>query len=164
MRHTDSRKNIAVILHNIRSVHNVGSVFRTADAAAVSEILLSGYTPAPLDAFLRKRADLAKVSLGAEDWIPWKKVPTLSYAIDSLHARGFVVAGIEQDKKASSLFTWRAPEHSPIALVLGNEVRGISSQGLKLCDVILEIPMYGKKESLNVSVAAGIALFELRRA
>jgi len=166
-----------LILHNIRSVYNVGSIFRTADAAGVSKIILSGYTPLPHDRFGLPRKDFAKVSLGAEKTISWEHVKTFAAAVKKVKKENYLVVAVEQDKKSVSLFDfhrlWRGPAKSggkppfdktqgkpkPVALVLGNEVRGLSKQSLSLCDAIVEIPMRGKKESLNVSVAAGIAMF-----
>ncbi len=150
-----------LVLHNIRSVHNVGSIFRTADAAGVSKIFLSGYTPLPVDRFGLPRKDFAKVSLGAEHTIPWEQTKTFAQAIKKLKKENCFVVAVEQDKKSVSVFQYKAPANRPVALVLGNEVRGLSKSALKLCDAIVEIPMHGKKESLNVSVAAGIALFTL---
>ena len=150
-----------LILHNIRSVHNVGSIFRTSDAAGVNEILLSGYTPTPLDRFNQPRKDFAKVSLGAEKTVPWKYVRTLGPTLKKLQKENYLLAAIEQDEKSTPLFGWHPPSDRPLAVLVGNEVRGISKPLLKKCDVILEIPMCGKKESLNVSVTAGIALFSL---
>jgi tRNA G18 (ribose-2'-O)-methylase SpoU len=150
-----------LILHNIRSVYNVGSIFRTADAAGVTKILLTGYTPLPNDRFGLPRKDLAKVALGAQLSIPWEQCKTFPAAVKKLRKGGFYIVAVEQDKKSLPLFNFKAPKNKPLALVLGNEVRGLSSQALSLCDAIAEIPMRGKKESLNVSVAAGIAIFEL---
>jgi 23S rRNA (guanosine2251-2'-O)-methyltransferase len=155
---------VLIILHNIRSVYNVGSIFRTADASGVAEIILSGYTPTPLDRFDRPRNDFAKVSLGAEKTVPWRYVKTLSQTLAKLKKETYFLAALEQDKSSQNLFTFILPKntsHEKLALVVGNEVRGISKSILKKCDVILEIPMRGKKESLNVSVATGIALFAL---
>ncbi|HEV8677376.1 MAG TPA: TrmH family RNA methyltransferase [Candidatus Paceibacterota bacterium] len=150
-----------LILHNIRSVHNVGSIFRTADGAGISRIILSGYTPAPLDRFNLPRKDFAKVSLGVEKTIPWVQTKTFGAAVKLLKKENYFIAAIEQDKNSTPLFDFTPPKNRPLALVLGNEVRGISPSSLKLCDAILEIPMRGKKESLNVSVTAGIAMFSL---
>lgn len=147
-----------LILLNIRSTHNVGSIFRTADAAGVSHIYLVGYTPSPLDQFGRKRKDICKVSLGAEDTIKWSSHKTLSPLITKLKKEGRQLIGLEQHP-SSKKYTQIAS--SKCALVLGNEVDGIDTKSIALCDTIMEIPMHGKKESLNVSVAAGIALFEL---
>ncbi|HVV38767.1 MAG TPA: RNA methyltransferase [Candidatus Paceibacterota bacterium] len=153
----------ALILHNIRSVHNVGSIFRTADAAGVSKIILSGYTPTPLDRFNLPRKDFSKVSLGAEKTIPWSQTKTLAAAIKQLKKENYFIAAVEQAKNSTPLFDFKKPKDKPVALVLGNEVRGISKQGLNMCDAILEIPMHGKKESLNVAVTAGVAMFTLLR-
>ena len=150
-----------LILHNIRSVHNVGSIFRTSDAAGVGEIILSGYTPTPLDRFNQPRKDFAKVSLGAERTVPWKYVKTLGATLKKLQKENYLLVAVEQDERSTPLFNWRPPSDHPLAVLVGNEVRGISKPLLKKCDVILEIPMRGKKESLNVSVTAGIALFVL---
>ena len=152
-----------LVLHNIRSVYNVGSIFRTADAGGVSQIILSGYTPAPLDRFNIPRKDLAKVSLGAEKTVPWTQIKSLPTAIKHLKHEGCMIVAVEQDKRATSLFDFRPPKNKKLALVLGNEVRGLSKTSLKLVDAIVEIPMHGKKESLNVSVAAGVVVFMLAR-
>ncbi len=153
----------ALILHNIRSVYNVGSIFRTADAMGVSKIILSGYTPLPVDRFGLPRKDFAKVSLGAEQTVRWEQTKTFAQAIKKLKKENYFVVAVEQDKKSVSLFDFKTPKNIPVALVLGNEVKGLSPSALKLCDKIVEIPMKGKKESLNVSVAAGIAMFTLLR-
>ena len=150
-----------LILHNIRSVHNVGSIFRTGDAAGVERIILSGYTPTPVDRFGRERGDFIKVSLGAEKTVPWTHTKTLAPTLTKLKKDGFVVAAIEQDPSSTSLFDWKPEDHVKLALIVGNEVLGMSKPLLKKCDVILEIPMHGKKESLNVSVTAGVALFTI---
>ncbi len=152
-----------VILHNIRSVYNVGSIFRTADAAGVEKIFLCGYTPAPIDRFGRERSDFTKVSLGAEKSVPWEHRKTLAPILTKLKQENYVVLAIEQSKHSISLFDYTLPKNKPVALILGNEVRGLSQASLKHADQILEIPMHGSKESLNVSVAAGIALFTLLR-
>lgn len=155
------KKEAVVILHNVRSVHNVGSIFRTADAAGVSKIYLTGYTPTPLDRFGRKRKDLVKTALGAEDSMPWEQAKSPQVLIKRLRAKGFLIVAIEQApsaidyKKLRRSANWRIPA----ALLFGNEVRGLSPSLLKHCDAVAEIPMSGRKESLNVSVAAGIVLF-----
>ncbi|MEI7719679.1 MAG: TrmH family RNA methyltransferase [bacterium] len=150
-----------LILHNIRSVHNVGSIFRTADAAGVSRIILSGYTPTPLDRFGRERSDFAKVSLGAEKTVAWTQVKTLGATLTKLKKEHCCVVAIEQDKRSVPLFGFTPHKEQELVVIVGNEVRGISKPLLKKCDAILEIPMHGTKESLNVSVTAGIALFVL---
>lgn len=154
------------ILHNIRSMHNVGSIFRTADAAGVDKIYLCGVTPAPIDKFGRKRRQIAKVSLGAEDYIPWKQIKSTTRLLDKLKKDGHLILAIEQSKKSISYFRLSFPRSAAgksrkIVLVLGNEIRGLPSFVLNRADKILEIPMKGKKESLNVAVAFGIVAFHL---
>lgn len=147
-----------LILHNIRSVHNVGSIFRTADAAGVSKIFLTGYTPTPIDRFNRPRKDFIKVSLGAENLL-WEKILKIEKCIDMLKKEGVQVVALEQDEQAIDYRKIR-PKF-PLALLVGNEVGGIPKSILKKIDKIIEIPMRGTKESLNVSVATGIALFSI---
>lgn len=148
------------ILHNIRSVHNVGSIFRTADAAGVSKIYLTGYTPTPLDRFGRARRDFSKVSLGAEKTILWEKEEDLTRLIGRLKEKRFFIIAVEQSSRAVDYKTIALPEKA--AIIFGNETEGISKNILDAVDVIAEIPMRGEKESLNVSVSAGIALFRMK--
>lgn len=152
---------ITVILHNIRSMHNVGSIFRTADAAGVKKIYLCGITPSPKDEFGLWRSQISKVSLGAEKYIEWGKINSTTRLIERLKKENYFVIAIEQSKQAMPYCRFKYPDKK-IALVLGNEVRGLSPQILSLADQIVEIPMYGKKESLNVSVAFGIVVYHLR--
>jgi tRNA G18 (ribose-2'-O)-methylase SpoU len=156
-----------LLLHDIRSVHNVGSIFRTADAFGVSKIYLSGYTPAPLDRFGRMRSDLAKVALGAEKNVPWEalgnELKTVVNFVKKIKKDGVQIVALEQDPRAiSPKDAMSIISESSFLLILGREVEGIDSIFLDLADSIVEIPMSGKKESLNVSVAAGIALFALK--
>ena len=148
-------KNYVVLL-NIRSIHNVGSIFRTADCLGVSDILLVGYTPAPVDKFGRMRKDFGKVSLGAEKTISWKQFPKISQAFKLLRSEGVQIIAVEQAPDAKDYR--KIKPHHPAAFIFGTEVSGIPKRILKQCDVVAEIPMRGEKESLNVSVAAGIAL------
>ncbi|MDB5237983.1 MAG: tRNA/rRNA methyltransferase SpoU [Candidatus Kaiserbacteria bacterium] len=150
----------AVLLHNIRSAHNVGSIFRTADAAGVARIYLSGYTPIPVDRFGRPQKDIAKTALGAEHSVAWEYQATPAGLIKRLKDAGWTVVGVEQDERAQDYRTFAVK--GPTLFVLGNEVKGISKSLRDQCDVLLEIPMHGTKESLNVSVAAGIILFAAR--
>jgi len=150
-------KESVVVLDSIRSVHNVGSIFRTADALGVSKIFLCGCTPTPTDRFGRERKDLAKTALGAEKNIKWVYVKDILSALVVLRKEGFEIIAIEQDKKSEDCRKIKTKQK--IALVLGNEVDGISKEVLKTVDKITEIPMFGKKESLNVSVSFGIAGF-----
>src|SRR3989344_231761 len=172
------KREIFLVLHNIRSAHNVGSIFRTADAAGVAKIFLCGYTPTPtrfarFDLGSAKRSNLglgsnlqeskiAKTALGAEKTVPWEQHKQTWRLLKKLSTRKVgpcVVVALEQDKKAIDYRKFK-PEF-PMALVLGNEVGGLSKEILKYVDKIIAIPMYGQKESLNVSVACGIALYRL---
>ena len=152
-------RELVLVLHHIRSVHNVGSILRTAECAGVRRAYLCGPTPAPVDRFGRKRADMAKVALGAEEGVAWEQYATTREAITKLHEEGFRIVALEQD--ARSVPHTSHVYDGKIALVLGEEVRGIPRDILTLCNDIVEIPMRGKKESLNVSVAAGIVIFRL---
>jgi 23S rRNA (guanosine2251-2'-O)-methyltransferase len=151
-----NKENI-LILHNIRSVENVGAMFRTADAAGVSKIYLCGITPAPLDRFGRKRGDMAKSALGAEEFVAWEQAKDISRLITKLKKQQFQIIAVEQDEKSVDYRKIKLKEKN--AFIMGPEVEGISQTILKKCDIIAEIPMYGKKESLNVSVAFGIVIF-----
>ena len=151
-----------LILENLRSVENTGSIFRTAEGLGVKKIILVGTTPTPLDRFGRKRSDFAKVSLGSEEMLEWEYVAAknLELTISNLQKEGFKIIALEQTPKSKNLATSHKPL-TPFALIVGNEVDGISKEALELSDDIVEIPMQGKKESLNVSVSTGIALFML---
>lgn len=155
-----------VILHNIRSLYNVGSIFRTADAAGMEKIYLCGITPKPVDEFGRPREQLTKVSLGAEKYVEWEYFKFTSKLIDKLKMQGYKIFVIEQNKKSIPYYKVkirgiRMYSQFRIALVLGNEIKGLPPSILNRADKILEIPMKGKKESLNVSVAFGIIAFNL---
>ncbi len=160
-----------IILHNIRSLHNVGSIFRTADAVGVKKIYLCGITPAPVDAFGKPRRQLIKISLGAEKYVEWdasaRSTQSISKLIEKLKEQDYKIFCIEQSKKSIPYYKVKIKNamtrHSmfKIALVLGNEIKGLPTSILKRADKILEIPMRGKKESLNVAVAFGIVAFHL---
>jgi 23S rRNA (guanosine2251-2'-O)-methyltransferase len=152
-------KQSVVILHDIRSTHNVGSIFRTSDACGISKVYISGYTPAPIDKFNRKQKDIAKTALGAEDSIPWEKVEDVYELISKLKKDGFQIVAIEQSENSVDYKDVKISEK--VAFVVGPEVVGIYPDLLKECDVVVEIPMKGEKESLNVSVAFGIAVFRM---
>ncbi len=155
-----SRPECVLILHNIRSAHNVGSIFRTADAAGVSSIILCGYSPAPIEKG-KARPDIAKVALGAEKEIPWSVEESLDKTIRALKEKGFTVCALERTEGAKDIFSYQAPQK--LALIVGNEVHGVQGETLSEMDAVLSIPMRGMKESLNVSVATGVALYALLR-
>lgn len=155
-------KTCVLILENLRSVENTASIFRTAEGLGVAKIILVGTAPAPVDRFGRKRSDFAKVSLGSEEMLDWEYVEqkNLQSAISNLQEQGFKIIALEQDPRAQKLEA-SSKQLEPFALIVGNEVDGVSPEALELSDEIVEIPMVGKKESLNVSVSTGIALFVL---
>ena len=149
--------HIELILPDIRSTYNVGAIFRTADAIGVSKIYLVGITPAPVDKFGRPRNDIAKSALGAEKTIPWVSVLNILPLITKLKKEGFQIIAVEQSD--TSIDYKKIKPGKKVAVILGNEVKGVSEKVLKKCDAVVEIPMRGEKESLNVSVSCGIALF-----
>jgi 23S rRNA (guanosine2251-2'-O)-methyltransferase len=156
-------ESIVVILHNIRSIHNVGSIFRTADAAGVVKLYLAGITPTPLDRFGVVRKDFHKASLGAEKYVQWERAGAASRLLARLRKDGYKIFAVEQAKNSipyREVSKFYIP-NSKFCFVFGNEVKGLPSSLLSRADVVLEIPMRGKKESLNVSVAFGIVVFEV---
>ena len=156
---------IIVIAHNIRSTHNIGSIFRTCEGFGVLKIIISGYSPypkLPIDSRLphiyeKLTNQIHKSALGAEDMVPfaYQEYPD----IEGLRNDGYTIVGLEQDSRSILLHSYKAPDK--IALLLGEEVSGITDDLRNMCDSLIEIPMAGKKESFNVSVAAGIALYSL---
>jgi 23S rRNA (guanosine2251-2'-O)-methyltransferase len=153
-----------VIIHNLRSAHNVGSIFRTADGIGAGKIYLTGYTPAPdAGGKYQTAADkmIAKTALGAEKNIPFEKKKNIGLVIKKLRSEGFQIIALEQTK--NSLDYRKYKPDFPLALIVGNEPRGINKKIIQLCDAAIEIPMQGKKESLNVSVAFGVAGYEIAK-
>lgn len=161
-------RRIIVIAHNIRSTHNVGAIFRTCEGLGVERLILSGYTPYPTlphDSRLphireKVTGQIHKTALGAEALVPHEQHDDISTVIAQLKSDGFRILGLEQSTSSIPLPSYSPP--TAVALILGEEVHGIPLSLQQLCDDLLEIPMYGKKESFNVSVACGIALYALR--
>ena len=162
-----SKKQIVVIAHDIRSIHNVGSLFRTCEGLGVKKLYLTGYTPYPaaknderLPHLKNKiNAQIAKTSLGAEESLPWEHADNLNELIGRLKAAGFEITALEQINKSVKL-----PAYKPsakIALIIGNEVQGLDPLVINMADVCVEIPMRGKKESFNVVQAAAMALYHM---
>lgn len=154
-----NNKSNILILPDIRSAINVGAIFRTADAVGIDKIYLVGVTPKPTDQFGRVQKDIAKSALGAETWIDWEYKETLLPLINNLKKQGYEIVALEQDGKSLDYRKYKKPEK--MAFILGPEVTGLNKKILNKCDKIVEIPMHGKKESLNVSVACGVALFRV---
>ncbi len=175
MKSNSLRKEFSLVIPNVRSAHNVGSLFRTADGAGFSKVYLCGHTPPLLDRFGRMgkpQKEIAKTALGAEKAIPSEYTATLAAAIKKLKKEGFVIIGLEQDEKsiklgskkpedkeANSRFKKLIKTSSRIVLVVGEEVSGMTAADKRLMDHLIELPMSGMKESLNVSVAGGIAMY-----
>jgi 23S rRNA (guanosine2251-2'-O)-methyltransferase len=149
------KQPIIVILDNIRSMHNVGSVFRTADAFLLEGIYLCGYTPQP------PHRDINKTALGATESVTWKYFSETTEAIRLLKEEGYKVFAVEQAENSVLLQNAVLFDMNKVAVVFGNEVEGVGNESLQLCDGIIEIPQMGMKHSLNISVAAGIVLWEL---
>lgn len=149
-------QEIIVICHNIRSAHNIGSIFRTADGAGVSKIILGGYSAHP------PHPKIEKTALGAEKIVPFEKVWPTWRTIDEFKKIGYHIIGLEKTKKIPGVNIFDFQPKFPLVLILGNEVKGLSSEIIKRCDQIVYIPMRGQKESLNVAVAFGVAIYSLR--
>ena len=152
------KKNV-LLLHNLGSKTNVGAIFRTSDAIGVDKIYLCGYTPAPFDRFGRKNQKLCKASMGAENFVSYEKADDIQKVIEKLKKENFKIIALEQDEKSLDYKKIKIKEKN--AFIVGSEVFGIEKEILELCDEIAELPMYGKKNSLNVSVATGIFLYRL---
>ena len=153
-----NQENI-LILPDIRSAQNVGAIFRTAEAVGISKIYLTGYTPCPIDKFNRVRKDISKSALGAESMVIWEYKKSLSVLLAKLKKENYKIIAIEQDKNSTDYKKVKLLKKN--AFIVGTEVSGLPKNILKICDEIAEIPMKGKKESLNVSVATGVALFRI---
>ena len=147
---------IIVILDDVRSMHNVGSTFRTCDAFAIEELYLCGYTPAP------PHRDIHKTALGATETVAWKNFTTTIEAVTAARAAGYKILAVEQEHGSTMLNTlnW---QHEKVALVFGNEVTGVNDEVLAAADGCIEIPQWGAKHSLNISVSVGIVLWEMVR-
>lgn len=142
------------ILHDIRSIYNVASIFRTADGLGIEKLYLSGYTPAPTDRFGRKRKKFSKVALGAEKSVDFEKVNDINRQLKELQADGIQVAACEPTPEANDYR--KVPLHQDTCLVFGNEPDGLPDAVTAACDKVVEIPMQGQKSSLNVAVAFGV--------
>ena len=149
-----SKTPLVVVLDNVRSMHNVGAVFRTADAFLVEKILLCGITPQP------PHREIHKAALGATESVDWAYFESVTEALQSIKPEGYRVVGVEQTTGSQMITEFDFAKSQKYALVLGNEVEGISDEVLPLCDDFLEIPQLGTKHSLNVSVCGGIVMWE----
>lgn len=148
---------IAIVLDNVRSGHNVGAAFRTADAFNVDHMVLVGITPRP------PHKEIFKSAIGATESVSWSYSEYITQAIEALKEQGFLIVGIEQMDNSESLENIACPQDQKIAVVFGNEVSGISDEAIPLLDIAIEVPQFGTKHSLNVSVCLGVVLWELIR-
>jgi len=144
---------LRLILENIRSTYNVGSIFRSADAFGVEKIYLLGYTPSA------DREEISKTALGAETTVDWEAVSSIAELTKGLKAEGFTIAALELNQQAIDLKKYSGTQK--LALILGNETEGVSAEAIAESDIVIQIPMRGTKESLNVAVTAAIAMYEL---
>ena len=146
-----------VVLENIRSAHNVGAIFRTAEAAGVTHIYVVGCTPSPIDRFGRAVPEIVKTALGAEQIVPYTYHHDTQSVLDVLTAQEVMSVAVEQTPDASSIYRYTPP--SRVAYIFGNEVDGVQPDTLAATQATISIPMYGRKESLNVSVSVGVTLY-----
>jgi 23S rRNA (guanosine2251-2'-O)-methyltransferase len=147
---------VIVVLENIRSAYNVGSIFRTADAFLLQSIYICGYTAFP------PHKEIKKTALGADESVAWKHFKNIAEAIEEIRTEGFKVYAVEQAENSWKLGSFET-ENDKIAVILGNEVTGVEQATIALCDGVIEIPQLGMKHSLNVATAAGVVLWELVR-
>lgn len=151
------KKPLIVVLDNVRSLHNVGSVFRTSDAYLVEKIFLCGITAVP------PSAEIHKTALGAEDTVQWEYAENTVAVVDSLKANGYKVIAIEQVEESVSLNDFVIDDNRKYAVIFGNEVKGVQQSVIDQCDACIELPQFGTKHSLNVSVTAGIVIWEFSK-
>lgn len=150
-----SKHPLIIVTDNVRSMHNIGSIFRTADAFLVEEIILGGISGTP------PHPEITKTALGAEDTVRWRHVEDTFREVESLKNEGWKIVSLEQTHYSIPLNEYRRKDDERIVLVVGNEVSGVDQRIVDLSDYVLEIPQYGTKHSLNVSVSAAIALYQL---
>jgi tRNA G18 (ribose-2'-O)-methylase SpoU len=151
-----SRVPLIVLVDNVRSLYNVGSIFRTSDGAMIEKLILAGFTPYP------PRKEIDKTALGSTKSVPWEYTKHPAEALRSLKERGYKICCLELTDKSIDYNDIKTTDF-PLCLIIGNEINGVAKEVIELCDLAIEIPMYGIKQSLNVAVAYGIAVFELAR-
>jgi tRNA G18 (ribose-2'-O)-methylase SpoU len=149
-----NRIPVVAIVDNVRSLYNVGSIFRTSDGAMIEKLILTGFTPYP------PRKEIEKTALGATESIPWEYYRSPLEVVSQYKTRGYKIVCLEQTDSSIPYYSL-SQDHFPLCLIIGNEITGVSKALIELCDAAIDIPMFGIKQSLNVGVAYGIALFEL---
>lgn len=150
-----TRHPVVIILDDVRSMQNVGSVFRTADAFGIQSVYLCGITPTP------PHRDIHKTALGATETVHWEYQADIEQILPELKQKGFRIAAVEQTQNSTLLQHVEFDKHTPIVLIFGNEVNGVSEKALKYCDLSIEIPQWGNKHSLNISVCMGVVCWHL---
>jgi 23S rRNA (guanosine2251-2'-O)-methyltransferase len=155
--HEANKLPITIVLDEVRSMHNVGAVFRTADSFLVSSIYLCGLTPQP------PHRDIQKTALGATETVHWKHAATTHEALSELKQAGYTIIAIEQVHHSISLSSFQMTADKKYALIFGHEVHGVQQDIINQCDAVIEIPQIGSKHSLNISVSVGVVLWELAR-
>lgn len=168
MRYSNTMRDIILLAHNLRSTHNVGSLLRTAEGLGVQKVMLTGYTPYPSGdsdsrlphLSLKLHRAIQKTALGAETTQPWERHEDITAVVTSLREQGWTLAALEQSPDSTPLPSYKAPQK--LVLIVGREVEGIEPEILQMTDVILEIPMFGQKESFNVTQSAAMALYHCR--
>lgn len=154
--HKVEKLPVYVILNSIRSSYNVGSIFRTSDGAMIEKLYLCGYTPHP------PKKEVLKTALGSQDSVDWEYINDAAEVIKELKSKGVKICALELTESSAPHYKLK-PENFPLCLIVGNEITGVDQRLLDMCDFSIEIPQYGIKQSLNVAVAYGISVFELRR-
>jgi tRNA G18 (ribose-2'-O)-methylase SpoU len=152
----DNKLPVAVLVDNVRSLYNVGSIFRTSDGAMIRKLILTGFTPHP------PRKEIEKTALGATNSVSWEYIKDAREALLHLKNQGFKICCLELTDSSVPYFHVRQSDF-PLCLIIGNEITGVSKELIKASDMAIEIPMFGIKQSLNVAVAYGVAIFELRK-
>ncbi|MGB5980724.1 MAG: RNA methyltransferase [Nonlabens sp.] len=150
-----SKTSLVIVLDNVRSLNNIGSVFRTADCYRVEKIILCGITACP------PHREIRKTALGASDTVAWEYFEKTTDAIDQLHERGYRTCAIEQAEHSNNLYDFKAERGEKIAVVLGNEVKGVQQEVVSQCKEVIELDQYGTKHSLNISVCTGIVVYDI---
>ena len=146
---------LIIVLDNVRSLNNIGSVFRTADCYRVEKVILCGITACP------PHREIRKTALGASETVDWEYYEHTKEAIEVLHKKGYRTCAIEQAEQSSNLYDFKASRNEKIAIVLGNEVKGVQQEVVATCHEIIELDQYGTKHSLNISVCTGIVVYDL---
>lgn len=146
-------QKLIAVLHDVRSMHNVGAAFRNADAFGINKLILSGFTPQP------PRAEITKTAIGAEEHVDWNSPKNIFEELEALKNEGYILLGVEQTDRSKLLTEYHPPDDKKVCLIFGNEVTGLDEGILPIIDEFVEIPQYGNKHSLNVSVTVGVTFY-----